>query len=58
MWFFQTRPYVDNIIVVTAVDFEYSDEADDRFFVDYKDELKTMFEQVDILILAQTVTSI
>lgn len=60
VWKFQNRHYVDEIIIVTTLDFHYSSEGhqSEPFFIDYKEKLKQRFEQLDILIIAQTVTVI
>ena len=59
VWKFQNRRYVDEIIIVTTLDFRYSEGSQsEQFFTDYKEQLKRCFEQLDILIIAQTVTVI
>ena len=59
IWKFQNRRYVDEIIIVTTLDFRYSEGSQSEpFFTDYKEQLKQRFEQLDILIIAQTVTVI
>jgi hypothetical protein len=59
IWKFQNRRYVDEIIIVTTLDFHDAEgEQSEAFFIDYKETLKQCFDQLDILIIAQTVTVI
>ncbi len=58
IWQYQSQRYTDEIIVVTILDFGYPQSQSEAFFVEFKEELKRRFEQLDILILAQTVTVI
>lgn len=59
VWLFRNQLYIDEIVIVTTIDFGYQEKSDsDLFFVEYKEILKQRFEQLDILILAQTVTVI
>jgi hypothetical protein len=58
IWQYQSQRYTDEIIIVTTLDFDYLQSQSEGFFVGLKEELKMRFEQLDILILAQTVTVI
>ena len=59
VWLFQNQRYIDEIIIVTTLDSHYSEGSQSElFFTDYKEQLKQRFEQLDILIIAQTVTVI
>ena len=59
VWLFQNQRYIDEIVIVTTIDFGHQEKSDcDSFFVEYKGTLKQHFEQLDILIIAQTVTVI
>jgi len=59
VWKFQNQRFIDEIIIVTILDFCYSEEDQgEEFFIEYKEQLKKNFEQLDILIIAQEVTII
>jgi len=59
VWKFQNQRFVDEIIAVTVLDFGYSEGSQsEQFFIEYKEQLKKFFEQLDILIIAQVVTII
>ena len=59
VWLFQNQRYIDEIVIVTTIDFGYQERSDsDSFFVECQETLKQRFEQLDILIIAQTVTVI
>lgn len=55
IWRYQEQRYTDEIIIVTTLDFGYPQSQSEQFFVEYKEQLKKRFEQLDVLILAQTV---
>ncbi len=58
IWRYQNQRYTDEIIIVTTLDFDYPQSQSEQFFVELKEQLKKRFEQLEILILAQTVTVI
>lgn len=58
IWLYQNQKYTDEIIVVTTLDSDYPQSQSEQFFVKLKERLKKRFEQLDILIIAQTVTVI
>ncbi len=59
VWKFQNQRFIDEIIIVTVLDFGYSEGSQsEQLFIEYKEQLKKVFEQLDILIIAQVVTII
>jgi len=53
IWGTETAVYEDEIIILTAIDLSGNLEETEQFIAEYKEKLKTRFEQEEILITGQ-----